>query len=98
MRWAIWFGFLALAWLGAFGIAFGVVEWRDTETADMTQLQPLPTASADPAQCVAAVAAFEALDTVLERGGNPQSGRLHDAHERALENMSERCFMPALSR
>ncbi len=30
MKWIIRFTFLALAWVGAFGIAFGVHEWRES--------------------------------------------------------------------
>lgn len=80
MTWAIRFGFLALAWLGAFGIAFAVVEWRDGETSHV-----------DPAQCQAAVALFEAIDAVLERASNPTEN-LREEWAKAAANMDVLCF------
>lgn len=96
MRKKLWLGIIALAILGSqFGIAVIVTEWRSNNepVADIIQLQPSPTLRVDPAECQAAVALFEAIDTVLERASNPTEN-LREEWGRAAGNMDNRCLIP----
>lgn len=67
-------------WIGAFGIAFAVAEWREDDSEAF-----------DPAQCQAAVSHFNAVADVVLKSDAPKSDKA-EALAQAGNNMDEHCL------